>query len=70
MEGRPTTACGAAIAHLRLLRKQDAANAAGWSTNRAWSATLRVRTVQTSARTQTDSAMDMHGGARRAIRTS
>jgi hypothetical protein len=70
MEGGPTTACSAAIAHLGLLRKQDAANAAGWSANRAWSATLRARTVQTSACTQTNSAMDMHGGARRAIRTS
>jgi hypothetical protein len=70
MESGPTTACGAAIAHLRLLRKQDVANATGWSVNRAWSATSRVRTVQTSARTQTYFAMDMHGGARRAIRTS
>jgi hypothetical protein len=70
MEGGPTTAGGAAIAHLQLLRKQDAANAAGWSANRAWSAILRVCTVQTSARTQTVSAMDMHGGARRAIWTS
>jgi hypothetical protein len=70
MDGGPTSACGAAIAHPRLLRKQDAANAAGWSANRAWSAISRVCTVQTSARTQTDSAMDMHGGARRAIRTS
>jgi hypothetical protein len=70
MKGGPTTACGAAIAHLRLLRKQDAALASGWSANHAWSATSTLRTVQTSASTQIDSAMDIHGGAQRATRNS